>query len=340
MKDTIYDLCIVGGGINGASIARDAAGRGYKVLLLEQNDFASATSSKSTKLVHGGLRYLEHFEFGLVRKALNEREVLLNLAPHIIWPMRFVLPHAPHLRPMWMIRLGLLLYDNIASSISLKKSLLEVNSTGIIAEFKRQSPSKGVINDKATIEEVTNGYLDANVAAQSILTDTSFFGGTMVDLMQARTINSIKPILRKDFIVDGFQIVEAKAIGADAILLIAACLTKEELKNYGKLAEDLGMEVLYEVHTQEDLDKIDLHKKIIGINNRNLKTFDVDLENSVNLANQIPEDCLKISESGLSDPRIITGLKEYGFNGFLIGENFMKTENPGKACEMFINQIR
>ena len=224
--------------------------------------------------------------------------------------------------------------------ISLKKSLLEVNSTGIIAEFKRQSPSKGVINDKVTIEQVTDGYLDANVAAQSILTDTSFFGGTMVDLMQARTINSIKPILRKDFIVDGFQIVEAKAIGADAILLIAACLTKEELKNYGKLAEDLGMEVLYEVHTQEDLDKIDLHKKIIGINNRNLKTFDVDLENSVNLANQIPEDCLKISESGLSDPRIITGLKEYGFNGFLIGENFMKTENPGKACEMFINQIR
>ena len=202
--------------------------------------------------------------------------------------------------------------------LSLKKSLLEVNSTGIIAEFKRQSPSKGVINDKATIEEVTNGYLDANVAAQSILTDTSFFGGTMVDLMKARTINTTKPILRKDFIVDGFQIVEAKAIGADVILLIAACLTQEELKNYGKLAEDLGMEVVYEVHTQEDLDKVDLHKKIIGINNRNLKTFDVDLENSVNLASQIPDDCVKISESGLSDPRIITCLKEYGFNGFLI----------------------
>ncbi|MBT4679585.1 MAG: indole-3-glycerol phosphate synthase TrpC [Flavobacterium sp.] len=226
------------------------------------------------------------------------------------------------------------------SPISLKKSLLEVNSSGIIAEFKRQSPSKGVINDKATIEDVTNGYLEANVAAQSILTDTSFFGGTMVDLMKARTINTTKPILRKDFIVDGFQIVEAKAIGADVILLIAACLTKEELKNYGKLAEDLGMEVLYEVHTQEDLDKIALHNKIIGINNRNLNTFKVDLENSVNLANQIPDDCIKIAESGLSDPRIITGLKEYGFNGFLIGENFMKTENPGEACEAFISQIR
>jgi indole-3-glycerol phosphate synthase len=158
--------------------------------------------------------------------------------------------------------------------------------------------------------------------------------------MKARTINSSKPILRKDFIVDGFQIVEAKAIGADAILLIAACLTKQELKNYGKLAKDLGMEVLYEVHTQEDLDKIDLSNKIIGINNRNLKTFEVDLEHSVNLANQIPADCVKVSESGLSDPRIITGLKEYGFKGFLIGENFMKTDNPGEACEAFISQIR
>jgi len=224
--------------------------------------------------------------------------------------------------------------------LSLRKSLLEVNSTGIIAEFKRQSPSKGVINDKATIEEVTNGYLDANVAAQSILTDTSFFGGTMVDLMKARSINSTKPILRKDFIVDGFQIVEAKAIGADVILLIASYLTKEELKNYGNLAEDLGMEVLYEVHTQEDLDKIELSNKIIGINNRNLKTFKVDLEHSINLANQIPDDCVKVSESGLSDPRIVTGLKEYGFKGFLIGESFMKTENPGLACETFISQIR
>ncbi|MDA9339690.1 indole-3-glycerol phosphate synthase TrpC [Polaribacter sp.] len=225
--------------------------------------------------------------------------------------------------------------------LSLKKSLLALGSTGIIAEFKRQSPSKGIINDKATIAEVTNGYLDANVAAQSILTDTSFFGGTMADLMEARVINQQKPILRKDFIVDGFQIVEAKAIGADVILLIAACLTAEELKNYGNLATDLGMEVLYEVHLQEDLDKINnLENKIIGINNRNLKTFDVDLEHSIKLASQIPDSCVKISESGISDPRIITGLKEYGFQGFLIGENFMKEENPGAACQEFINQIK
>jgi indole-3-glycerol phosphate synthase len=224
---------------------------------------------------------------------------------------------------------------------SLKKSLLEVGSTGIIAEFKRQSPSKGIINDTATIADVTNGYLDANVAAQSILTDTSFFGGSMADLMEARVINQQKPILRKDFIVDGFQIVEAKAIGADVILLIAACLTSEELKNYGNLATDLGLEVLYEVHTQEDLDKInDLDNKIIGINNRNLNTFEVDLENSIKLSNQIPDSSLKISESGISDPKIIMGLKEYGFQGFLIGETFMNQENPGEACLEFISQIR
>ncbi|WP_348668491.1 indole-3-glycerol phosphate synthase TrpC [uncultured Polaribacter sp.] len=225
--------------------------------------------------------------------------------------------------------------------LSLKKSLLEVGSTGIIAEFKRQSPSKGIINDTSTIVDVTNGYLNANVAAQSILTDTSFFGGSMADLMEARVINQQKPILRKDFIVDAFQIVEAKAIGADAILLIASCLKAAELKNYGQLAIDLGLEVLYEVHTQEDLDKInDLDNKIIGINNRNLNTFEVDIENSIKLADQIPDTCIKISESGISDPKIIMGLKEFGFQGFLIGECFMNTENPGEACQEFISQIR
>ena len=225
--------------------------------------------------------------------------------------------------------------------ISLKKALLEVGSTGIIAEFKRQSPSKGIINDKVSVTEVTEGYLEANVAAQSILTDTSFFGGSIADLLEAKTINQYKPILRKDFVVDAFQIVEAKAIGADVILLIATCLTAQELKNYGNLASDLGMDVLYEVHSQEDLDKIsDLDHKIIGINNRNLKTFEVDLEHSIQLANQIPDSSIKVSESGISDPRIITGLKEYGFQGFLIGENFMKAEDPGLACQEFISQIR
>jgi len=225
------------------------------------------------------------------------------------------------------------------TSISLKKALTIKNSTGIIAEFKRKSPSKGIINDKVEVIDVTQGYIEANVSAQSILTDTHFFGGTVLDLIQARTANEMIPILRKDFIIDAFQIVEAKAIGADAILLIAAYLTKQELKNYGKLAEDLGLEVLYEVHNKEELDKIELDNKIIGINNRNLKTFEVDLEHSIQLANQIPNSCIKVSESGLSNPRVITGLKEYGFQGFLIGENFMKTENPGLSCQAFINQL-
>ena len=224
--------------------------------------------------------------------------------------------------------------------ISLKKSLTEIGSTGIIAEFKRQSPSKGVINDQASVIEVTQGYLKANVAAQSILTDTEFFGGNILDVMQARSVNDTIPILRKDFIVDGFQIVEAKSIGADAILLIAACLSTKELRDYGQLAEDLGLDVLYEVHSKEDLDKIDLDNKIIGINNRNLKTFEVDLEHSIELASLIPESCIKVSESGISNPRIISGLREYGFKGFLIGENFMKSEDPGFACQEFISQIR
>lgn len=223
--------------------------------------------------------------------------------------------------------------------ISLKKELLDPKGSGIIAEFKRQSPSKGIINDTATIHDVTEGYLSAGVAAQSILTDKEFFGGTLIDLVQAREINNTKPILRKDFIVDGFQIVEAKAIGADVILLIAACLTKTELKQFGNLAEDLGLDVLYEVHNQEELDKIELDNKIIGINNRNLKTFEVDLEHSIALAAQIPDSCIKVSESGISDPRTIIGLKEYGFNGFLIGENFMKTEDPGFSCQEFIKQL-
>ena len=223
--------------------------------------------------------------------------------------------------------------------ISLKKELLDPKGSGIIAEFKRQSPSKGIINDKATVQEVTEGYLKAGVSAQSILTDQEFFGGTVLDVINAREINQTKPILRKDFIVDGFQIVEAKAIGADVILLIAACLSKTELKQFGNLAEDLGLDVLYEVHNQEELDKIELDNKIVGINNRNLKTFEVDLEHSITLAQQIPDSCIKVSESGISDPRTIIGLREYGFNGFLVGENFMKSESPGFACEEFIKQL-
>ncbi len=223
--------------------------------------------------------------------------------------------------------------------LSLSAALTQEFSTGIIAEFKRKSPSKGIINDTATVEEVTTGYIDAGVAAQSVLTDISFFGGSVVDLMQARNTNSTHPILRKDFIVDPYQIVEAKAIGADAILLIASYLTSKELKNYANLAQDLGMEVLFEVHQKEDLDKFELEDRIIGVNNRDLTTFKVDLENSISLSQSLPESAIKVSESGISDPKIITGLKAYGFEGFLIGEHFMKEENPSRACKKFMNQL-
>lgn len=224
--------------------------------------------------------------------------------------------------------------------ISLKESLNEQGSSGIIAEFKRQSPSKGIINGQVDIVEVTQGYLAANVAAQSILTDIQFFGGDVLDLIKARGENKSKPILRKDFIVDAFQIVESKAIGADAILLIASVLNKKEISSFAKLAEDLGLEVLYEVHNEEELDKLGvLEEKIIGINNRNLKTFEVNLEHSIELASLIPTSCTKVSESGISDPLIVNGLKEYGFKGFLIGEYFMQSDHPGKACAEFVKQL-
>ena len=170
MKDTIYDVCVIGGGINGACIARDAAGRGYKVLLIEKGDFASATSSKSTKLVHGGLRYLEHFEFSLVKKALKEREVLLNLAPHIIWPMRFILPHAPHLRPLWMIRLGLFIYDNIAGKVSLKKS----SKTKINHKILKENFSKGIAYSDCWVDDarlVILNLMDAKLHGATVLRD-------------------------------------------------------------------------------------------------------------------------------------------------------------------------
>lgn len=220
------------------------------------------------------------------------------------------------------------------------KKALSKNKNGIIAEFKRKSPSKGIINANSDITEVVKNYLEAGAAAQSILTDTHFFGGSIADILKARNFQDEIPILRKDFIVDGFQIVEAKAIGADAILLIATCLCEKELKNFTRLAEDLDLGILYEIHTQKDLDKIpDLKNKIIGINNRNLKTFEVNLEHAIKLAKQIPNHCTKIAESGISHPKVIKALQKFGFQGFLIGEYFMKNEYPGAACKNFIRTL-
>ncbi|WP_291404148.1 indole-3-glycerol phosphate synthase TrpC [Daejeonella sp.] len=222
---------------------------------------------------------------------------------------------------------------------SLSDSLLNPSLSGIIAEFKRQSPSKGIINDRSTVEEVTQGYASAGASALSVLTDEHFFGGHNRDLIAARNVNQI-PILRKDFMLDEFQILEAKSLGADIILLIASILSPEEIKNLAKLSKSLGMSVLLEVHNLDELkrslcDELDA----VGVNNRNLGTFTVSIQHSYDLVEHIPSNFLKISESGISDPQKIAGLKSAGFNGFLIGENFMKELNPGKAMQDFVSQI-
>jgi len=226
-----------------------------------------------------------------------------------------------------------------ADNISLKEYILRDDKSGIIAEFKRKSPSKGIINKTALVEIVTTGYSNAGASALSVLTDANFFGGTNQDVLAARKVNTL-PILRKDFTIDEYQIIEAKSIGANAILLIAAVLTKTEIKQFTALAHNIGLEVLLEIHTTEELDKYIPEISVVGINNRNLKTFEVDFENAIRLAKSLPSDTVKIAESGISDYKNIDYLRAQGFDGFLIGENFMKTENPGQACSDFIEKIK
>ena len=195
---------------------------------------------------------------------------------------------------------------------SLKSSLLKEGSSGIIAEFKQKSPSKGEINYRVKIEEVTKGYVEAGVAGLSVLTDYEYFGGTIANLAKARETNPNIPILRKDFMIDTYQIIEAKAFGADVILLIAACLEKEEAKNLAEKAKSLGMDVLMEIHNEEELNIVNDFVDIVGVNNRNLKTFEVNVETSVNLAKLIPDQFVKISESGLAGAETVHYLKKSG----------------------------
>jgi len=223
-------------------------------------------------------------------------------------------------------------------TISLSQKL-KTSSTGIIAEHKRRSPSKSVINHSFTVEEVVKGYETAGACGISVLTDGKYFGGSLDDLLLARASVNI-PLLRKEFIVDEYQILEAKAFGADLILLIAAVLTRDEIKSLSEFAKKLGLEVLLEVHNQEELEKSIMPSlDMIGVNNRNLKTFEVSLDFSKELAAQIPNDFVKVSESGISSIEAINELRPYGYNGFLIGENFMKTDNAGKAAIDFISRL-
>lgn len=224
--------------------------------------------------------------------------------------------------------------------VSLKEWVQRDDKTGIIAEFKRKSPSKGVINANATVEQTTMGYAEAGASALSVLTDREFFGGSDEDLMAARKVNAC-PILRKDFTIDEYQIVEAKSIGADAILLIAAVMEPKRSKALATFAHSLGLEVLLEVHDEDELNKhINSGADLIGVNNRNLKTFDVSIDTSKRLSELIPAAVVSVSESGISNPEAIFELRKYGFKGFLIGENFMKAENPGEAAKLFMKQLK
>jgi len=223
-------------------------------------------------------------------------------------------------------------------TISLKKFLLDKTRTGIITEFKRQSPSKGIINDKANVVTVTSAYTSHGASGLSILTDSHFFGGSSKDLIAAR-INQI-PILRKDFMIDEYQLIEAKSMGADVVLLIAACLTPVEVQQLASVAKNLQLEVLLELHHENELDHICDEVDIIGVNNRDLKTFTVDLEQSVRLAEKIGKDKLKIAESGINDVKNIAYLKKFGFDGFLIGEQFMRQEDPAASFEKFVVELK
>lgn len=216
---------------------------------------------------------------------------------------------------------------------------LKNSASGIIAEHKRRSPSKATINQSLNVQDIAKGYENAGVCGMSVLTDSKYFGGSLDDLLIARASCNL-PLLRKEFIIDEYQIIEAKAYGADVILLIAAILSQKEIKQFSQLAKQLQLDVLLEVHNEEELHKSIMPSiDMLGVNNRNLKTFEVALETSKNLSKIIPNDFIKVSESGISSVNAIKELQPFGYKGFLIGENFMKTENPGESATQFIQNL-
>jgi len=223
-------------------------------------------------------------------------------------------------------------------TLSLRKHILDKTNAGVIAEFKRRSPSKPAINLSANVINITIGYEKSGASALSILTDGTFFGGSLSDLQQAREKVNI-PILRKDFIIDEYQIIEAKSIGASAILLISEILSEEKIKGFTELAHSINLEVLLELHDESMLHKTHHSIDLLGINNRNLKTFEVSINTSIEIASQIGNDFTLISESGIKSIDDILQLKSAGFEGFLIGELFMKQSNPIELCALLCKQI-
>ncbi|MDQ6758149.1 MAG: indole-3-glycerol phosphate synthase TrpC [Bacteroidota bacterium] len=223
-------------------------------------------------------------------------------------------------------------------SLDFKKYLLREDKSGIIAEFKRQSPSKGIINDTVSVAAVTTAYTKYGASALSVLTDEEFFGGSVNDLLAA-TINEV-PLLRKDFIIDEYQLIESKAFGAEVILLIAACLKKSEVKELASSAKNMGLNVLLEIHNEEELEHICDDVDVVGVNNRDLKTFTIDINRSIELSKKIPPGIIKISESGIDNAATIRLLKHHGFKGFLMGEKFMKEKDPGESFKIFVEQLK
>lgn len=222
---------------------------------------------------------------------------------------------------------------------SLKQSLLREELFGIIAEFKRRSPSKGIINEYALPEKVCSGYMQAGSSGLSVLTDTKFFGGSSADLINVRMLNDC-PVLRKDFIVDEYQIIEARSIGADAVLLITGLHQAGRIEQLHRFARSIDLEVLIEVHDEKDFTRIPYDAQLVGINSRNLASLSVDHEHLTRLVHLIPPNVVKVAESGIKSPSDYLKLKNAGFNGFLIGEFFMNSPDPGETCNKFINELK
>jgi len=259
----------------------------------------------------------------------------MNILDKIVFDKRKEVSLRKSLIPVKQLEQSVL-FDRPENSLA---NALRNSSSGIIAEHKRRSPSKSEINQDLNVQDIATGYENAGVCGMSVLTDAKYFGGSLDDLLLARASTKF-PLLRKEFIIDEYQLLEAKAYGADVILLIAAILTREEIKSLSEFAKSLQLNVLLEVHDEEELQKSIMPSlDMLGVNNRNLKTFEVSLKTSKSLSDLIPNDFVKVSESGISSIEAIKDLKDYGYKGFLIGENFMKTSNPGESAKDFINQL-
>jgi len=227
-------------------------------------------------------------------------------------------------------------FDSVPISLY---AALKKPEPSIIGEFKRKSPSKGIINSTSTVEQVAKGYQEAGISAMSILTDTEFFGGYNNDLSTVASFTGLA-LLRKDFIIDEYQVIESKSIGASAILLIGSILSKSQSERLTNLALSLGMDILFEIHDEKDLEKINCNIRIVGVNNRNLKTFNINMENSIDLLKQLPEDCLKVAESGFQTTSDVKKMYARGYDAFLIGEKFMRSFDPSKIAAEFISGLK